>query len=107
MLEWLGSKHHQNGFIGDFQHLMPVFGREQKTLVRRIEDKMLLFGAGVIGNKTTSFQTNDRLFHRLVVSGIFEMIGTINVKNTLDFERDYALDHGQATAGVRKGFQIN
>ena len=68
---------------------------------------MLLFGAGMVGNKTTSFQTDDRLFHTLVVSGIFKLVRTVDVKNTLDFERDYALDHGQAAAGIRKGFQIN
>lgn len=86
---------------------MPVFGREQETLIRRIEDKMLLFGAGMVGDEATPFQTNDRLFHTLAVSAAFKMIGAIDVENTFDFERDHTLDHGKAPAGVRKGFQIN
>lgn len=92
MLEWLGREYHQNGLVGNFEHLVPVFRRKQQTLVRRIEDKVLLFGAGMIDNKATSFQTNDRLHHTLVA--IFELIGTINVEDTLDFKRDDALDHG-------------
>jgi hypothetical protein len=79
--------------------------REQKALVCRIEDKVLLFGAGTVGNKAASFQTNDRLLHTLVVT--FKLTGIIHVEDTLDLKRDHALDHGEATTGVLKGFQIN
>ena len=107
MLKRLRSEHHQNGLVRDFQHFVPVFGCQQQALIRRIEDEMLLFGAGMVGDEATSFQTNHGLFHMLALSGGFEMIAAIHVKNTFDFERDYTLDHRQASACVREGFQID
>ncbi len=106
VLEQLGSQYHQNGLVGDLTHLVAVFGSQQKALVRCIKDKVLLFDARMVRDKATSFQTNDRLLHTAVAI-IFEMIAAIDVEDTLDLERDHALDHGQATAGVREGFQIN
>ncbi|MNY66256.1 hypothetical protein D3C86_2036480 [compost metagenome] len=74
-------------------------------MVRRIQKKMLLFGTGMVANKATPFQTNDRLLHAFAAA--FELIGPIDIEDTLDFKRDDALDHGQASAGIRKGFQVN
>jgi hypothetical protein len=104
-LKQLGGEHHQNCIVGDFKHLVPVLMREQKTLVRCIQDKVLRFGAGMVGNKATPFQTNDRLLRMSMP--VFELIGTIDIEDTLDFKRNNALDYRQASAGVRKGFQIN
>lgn len=86
---------------------MPVFGPEQQALVRRVEDKMLLFRAAAADDQATPFQTNDRLFHALLVVALFELIGSIHVKNALDFKRNNPLDDGEAAAGVRNGFQVD
>lgn len=107
VLKQLRSEHHQNGFIGDLGNVVPIFRREQQTLIGSIEDKPLLLGTGVIGNKATSFQTNDRLLHILAISSTLEMVRAVHVENALDFERNYTFDHGEAPAGVRKGFQVD